>query len=109
LELILQYLETSRSQEEIFLFEKAAVKSIWFEAEASPGEFKEVMLQRRNEIKARGIGINHIYLKFISGTASLIQAEIGYSITDKVNLTYFPEGKIIDEQASLCLGIPFRD
>ena len=47
LDLSLHYLEASLNKEEIFLFEKAAEKCIWFEAEAPPGEFKEEMLRRK--------------------------------------------------------------
>lgn len=108
LDLSIHYLEASQNKEAFYLFERAAERIIWFEAEGPSGEFKEKMLQRLNELKRQGFTIQNIYLKTISATVSLVKAEIGFGIQEDVNQHYFSEGKFKNENASLNVGLTFR-
>lgn len=108
LDLSLRYLEANQNKEEIFLFEKAAEKCIWFEAIAPPGEFKKEMLRRRDELNQQGLTVHNMYLKTILATVSMVKAEIGFGIEGDVNHHYFSEGKIKSEGTSLCVGLTFH-
>lgn len=108
LDLSLHYLEASQNKEEVFLFEKSAEKCIWFEAAGPPGEFKEEMVRRRDDLNQQGLKVQHMYLTYISATVSWVKAEIGFSIGGDVNQHCVSEGRINSEGASLCVGLTFR-
>ncbi|MHA6252553.1 MerR family transcriptional regulator [Oceanobacillus sp. CAU 1775] len=103
----IQYLEASQQEVPVYLFEKAAEAVIWFQAEAKPGDFKEIMLKRRNEIVEQNFSIDNVYLRTTSATVSLVKAEIGFAVRGNVINQYFPEGVRVQEPAVLCVAQPF--
>lgn len=108
LNLSIHYLEANQKNETYFLFEKNAEQVVWFKEEAPSGEFKELMLRRRDELMQQGFTIKNMYLKTIYATVRLVKAEIGFGIREDVNQHHLSEGKVKKEHASLCVGITFR-
>lgn len=109
LDISLHYLETNKNEADIFLFEKPPEKVIWFTAESAPGEFKEVMVLRRAELKKHHISIKNIYLKFLSGNNKLVKAEIGFGVEKQTPTLKQAGGVIRDTEASMCIGLAYRD
>ncbi|WP_227995139.1 MerR family transcriptional regulator [Oceanobacillus sp. CFH 90083] len=109
LEVSLRYLESDYGEEEIYMFEKPAEKVIWFEAEASPGQFSEEFKLRRKQMAQNHIPVKSTYLRYISGNTKKVKAEIGFGISTKINTGFIPDAFSEKMRGSFCIGLTFKD
>ncbi|TYS67656.1 MerR family transcriptional regulator [Sutcliffiella horikoshii] len=103
----LQYLESDKELEQIYLVEKSPETIIWFAAQSKVGQFKEPMNEKIKELKSLGVPIKSCYLKYLSGR-NVIKAHIGFIVSESIDAAEI-KGCIDMEQmpAALCLALPF--
>ncbi len=109
LEISLRYLESDYGEEEIYMLEKPAEKVIWFEAEASPGQFTVEFELRRKQMKQHHIPVKNTYLRYLSGNSKQINAEIGFGVPANINTAPVTESFSEEVRASFCIGFAFKE
>ncbi len=105
----LRYLESDSTNDQIYLFDKAAETILWFSAESETGKFREHFVKRGKELEKLNIPIKSCYLKYVSGN-ELIKAQIGFSVPLEIQTNGLPEGYLIERMAScICIALSFND
>lgn len=109
LEVSLRYLESDYGEEEIYMFEKPTEQVIWFEAEASPGQFSEEFKLKRKQLRQNNIPVKNMYLRYLSGNSKQVKAEIGFGVLANINTALVSDAFSEKMRRSFCIGLAFKE
>lgn len=103
----LHYLNSNSFNEHIYLIEKGKEAVIWFPATSQIGKFGECFMERREVLKKQNIPIQNSYLRYMSGTGSIV-ATIGFGIPIDFDRQLLEESCQIEEMdPMMCIAMPF--